>query len=92
MLNVTSDFKLVLSAIFSSAWKIATSFQVPGTNMTIPEFVFSCIMVVFVIRMVPYLLGMIPIFGASDEGDSNRGVSRNYMGNKGGNHKGTGRW
>lgn len=63
MLHVDSDFLLVLSALFSSAWKIAVSFQVPGTNINIPEFVFACMVVVFVIKVVPRILGFAPTYG-----------------------------
>lgn len=57
MLNVSSDFLLIVAAVFSTGWKIATSFQVPGTNLNIPEFVFACFMVVFAIKVVPHILG-----------------------------------
>lgn len=57
MLQVDSDFLLIISALFSSGWRIATSFQIPGTNMNIPEFALACVMVVFVIKAVPRILG-----------------------------------
>lgn len=58
MLTVSSDFMLILASVFSTGWRIAVSFRVPGTNINIPEFVFSCMMVVFVIKVVPSLLGL----------------------------------
>lgn len=58
MLNTTSDFRLVLAAIFSTGWRIATSFRIPGTNMNIPEFAMACIVLVLVLRMAPRLLGL----------------------------------
>lgn len=67
MLNVSSDFLLVLSAVFSSAWRIVTSFRIPGTNLNVAEFVFSCFMVVFVIKVVPKFLGFASWWGAERE-------------------------
>lgn len=87
MLNVDSDFILVISALFSSAWKIATSFHVPGTNLNIPEFVFACMMVVFVVKAVPKLLGFASIFESGPDG--NPGRSQN---SSDGNDRGVGRW
>lgn len=57
MLQVDSDFMLVLSAFFASAWKVITSFHIPGTNINVAEFLFACLMVVFVVRVVPRILG-----------------------------------
>ena len=57
MLNVDSDFLLVISALFSSGWRILTSFKIPGTNINVAEFAFACFMVVFVIKVVPAFLG-----------------------------------
>ena len=57
MLSVSQDFMLAVSLLFSSAWKIATSFQIPGTNINIPEFMFACLMMVFGIKVVPSILG-----------------------------------
>ena len=88
MLNVSSDFLLVLSAVFSSGWKLVTSFQIPGTNMNVAEFIFSCMMVVFAIRVVPAILGFRSPFSPS-VGDGNPGVSQNVHD---GNDKGVGRW
>lgn len=68
MLQVDSDFLLVLSAFFSSAWKIITSFHIPGTNINVAEFSFACMMVVFVIRVVPRILCFSSWWG-SDRGD-----------------------
>lgn len=67
MLQVDSNFLLVLSALFSSAWRIFTSFQIPGTNINVPEFVFSCVVLVFVIKAVPRLLGFASVFSSSED-------------------------
>lgn len=64
MLNVSSDFLLVLATVFSSGWKIVTSFQIPGTNMNVAEFLFACMMVVFVIKVVPRILGFTSWWGS----------------------------
>lgn len=68
VLQVDSDFLLVLSALFSSAWKIITSFHIPGTNINVAKFSFACMMVVFVIKVVPRILGFSSWWG-SDRGD-----------------------
>lgn len=87
MLSVSSDVLLILSAVFSTGWRIATSFRVPGTNMNIPEFVFACLMVVFVIKVVPRLLGFSSMF--ENGSDGNPGRSQNTLD---GNDRGVGRW
>lgn len=87
MLTVSSDFMLILAAVFSSGWRIATAFQIPGTNMNIPEFVFACLMVVFVIKAVPKLLGFASIFENGPDG--NPGSFQNVSD---GNDRGVGRW
>lgn len=67
MLTTTSDFRLVLSALFSSAWRIVTSFHIPGTNMNVAEFVFACFMVVFAVKVVPKFLGFASWWGSERE-------------------------
>lgn len=62
MLTVDSDFLLVIASAFSSGWRIFTSFNVPGTNINVAEFVFACFMVVFVVKVVPVFLGFSSIF------------------------------
>lgn len=57
MLTTSSDFLLVLAALFSSSWKIIVAFKIPGTNMNIAEFFFAAGMVVFVLKVVPRILG-----------------------------------
>ena len=88
VLQVDSDFLLVLSALFSSAWKIITSFHIPGTNINVAEFSFACMMVVFVIKVVPAILGFRSPWGTfiSDVGG---GHPKNV---NDGNDKGVGRW
>lgn len=87
MLQVNSDFLLVLAAVFSSGWKIFTSFHIPGTNMNVAEFVFACMMVVFVVRVVPRILGFASIFEPSrDAGTAPRNV------NEGNRPDDIGRW
>lgn len=86
MLVVSSDFLLVVATIFSSGWRIFTSFQIPGTNINVAEFVFACFMVVFVIKIVPVFLGFSSIFhDSSDTGDRPQNTSE-------GNDRGIGRW
>lgn len=58
MLSVSDDVKLVISALFSSAWRIMTSFQIPGTNINIAEFLFACLAILFSYRVVPHMLGL----------------------------------
>lgn len=60
MLTVSNDFILILSTLFSSAWRIAVSFKVPGTNINIPEFSLAMITIVFAIRHVPQILNIAP--------------------------------
>lgn len=67
MLNVSSDFMLVIAAVFSTGWRIVTSFQIPGTNMNVVEFVFACMMVVFTIKVVPRILGFASWWGSGSE-------------------------
>lgn len=55
MLEVSDDFMLVLATLFSSGWRIATSFQIPGTNINIPEFALASLGVMFAIRAVRFL-------------------------------------
>ena len=45
-----STFKTVLKLIFVDIWKIFISFQVPGTNLTVVEFVFGAMVILFVLR------------------------------------------
>lgn len=86
-LQVTPDFLLVLAALFSSGWRIATSFQIPGTNLNIPEFVFACVVVLFTIKAVPFFLGFTSIFqSSSDTGDTSQNRD------DGANDRGVGRW
>lgn len=68
MLSVSNDFLLVLSALFSSAWRIMTSFQIPGTNINIPEFLFGCLMVAFVIKAASIMVGFPSIFSGGSKG------------------------
>lgn len=76
MLQVDSDFLLILSAAFSSGWKIVTSFHIPGTNLNVAEFVFACYMVVFVIKIVPSILGFKAPFDPHSS-DSASSISQN---------------
>lgn len=55
VLHVSDDFILIVSALMSSGWRIATSFQIPGTNLNIPEFALACLGVMFAIRAVRFL-------------------------------------
>lgn len=94
MLQVSPDFLLALSAIFSSGWRIFVSFQIPGTNINVAEFVFGCFMVVFVIKVVPHFLGIASIFErfGLDGGDGNPRTGQNSSGRSDGNDRGVGRW
>lgn len=60
MLSVSSDFRLALSAIFSTGWQIATAFKIPGTNINVPEFCIACLVLTLVLRRGPRLLGLGP--------------------------------
>lgn len=60
MLSVTDDFRLALAAIFQVGWKIVTSFHIPGTNMNLAEFCVAALIIVFVLRKVPGLIGLGP--------------------------------
>lgn len=91
MLQVDSDFLLVLSALFSSGWRIATSFHIPGTNINIPEFVFACFMVLFVVRVVPHFLGILPMFDPGENRDA-PGVGQNNNDRSPRNSRGPGRF
>lgn len=97
VLNVSSDFMLVLAAIFSSGWRIVTSFQIPGTNINVAEFAFACFMIVFVIKVVPAFLGFSSIFenfglGSSDTGGHpQNGTKWSDKADRGNDH-GVGRW
>lgn len=68
-LIVTSDFKLVLATLFSTGWRIATSFHIPGTNLNIPEFALACLMVAFAIKVVPPMIGGDSPLHPSDSSD-----------------------
>ena len=86
MLHVSSDFLVIVATLFSTGWKIVTSFQIPGTNINVAEFVFACFMVVFVIKVVPKILGFSSISEPSeDAGDAPQNVDD-------GNDRGVGRW
>lgn len=89
MLQVDSDFLLVLSAVFSTGWKIFTCFDIPGTNMNVAEFVFACMMVVFAIKVVPSILGFRSPFDPYST-DAPQSISRNGPADDGG--RGIGRW
>lgn len=66
MLSYSSDFVMVLAALFSSAWKIVVSFKIPGTNMNVAEFFFAGAMIIFVLKAVPKILG----FSSWSDGNS----------------------
>ena len=96
MLQVDSDFLLVLATVFSSGWRIVTSFHIPGTNMNVAEFVFACFMVVFVIKVVPAFLAFSSIFqnfglGSRDTGGHPQNGTK-FSGRDEGNDRGVGRW
>lgn len=67
MLHVDSDFMLILAAVFSTGWKLFTSFHIPGTNINVAEFVFACMMVLFVIKVVPPLVGFSSWWDAQED-------------------------
>lgn len=58
MLQVSDDFIQILACLFSNAWRIFVSFNIPGTNITVPELAFACLMILFVLRWVAPLLGI----------------------------------
>lgn len=82
MLQISDDVKQVIAILFRSGWKIATSFRIPGTNINIPEFCFACLVIVFVLRVVPHILGIsIPAPDHSPEGNSSNTVNTGSAGN-----------
>lgn len=68
MLSYSSDFLMVLATLFSSAWKIVVSFKIPGTNMNVAEFFFAGVVLIFVFKVVPKILGF-SSWSDSDPGD-----------------------
>ena len=60
MLQVSEDFRLALAAIFSTGWRIAVAFKIPGTNINIPEFCLAGLVLCLVLRRGPRLLGLGP--------------------------------
>lgn len=66
MLQVSDDFIQILACLFSNAWRIFVSFNIPGTNITVPELAFACLMILFVLRWVGPLLG---VPSAGDQAD-----------------------
>lgn len=69
MLLFNSDFVQIIAAIFSTGWRIFVSFRIPGTNMNVAEFVFGCMMVLFVVRVVPRILGFSAWWDAHSDRD-----------------------
>ena len=51
---------MALAAIFSTGWRIATAFKIPGTNINIPEFCLAGLVLCLVLRRGPRLLGLGP--------------------------------
>lgn len=60
MLSTTQDFRLAVTAVFWTGWRIATAFKIPGTNMNVPEFAVAVLVIVLVLRQAPKLLGLAP--------------------------------
>lgn len=58
MLQVDNEVLMVLAALFKSGWTIFTSFVLPGTNINVAEFTFSCILVWFIVRNGTKVLGI----------------------------------
>lgn len=58
MLSVSNDFKTVVATLFSTAWRLMTSFNIPGTNINVVEFAVSCLVLLFVIRRVLPIIGV----------------------------------
>lgn len=72
MLHVDQDVLDVLAALFKSGWTIFTSFVLPGTNINVAEFSFSCILVWFIIRNGTSVIGVFnKLKGYSDNSDDN---------------------
>lgn len=58
MLQVSNDFKSVVALIFSTGWRILTSFDIPGTNINVVEFAIASLVLLFVIRRVLPIIGV----------------------------------
>lgn len=70
MLQVSNDFFMIVSYAFSVGWRIATAFQIPGTNINIPEFCLAMAAIIFSLRHVLAVTGVNhPVKTDSDEGD-----------------------
>lgn len=49
---MTADVILVIQTLFTTIWRLFTSWYIPGTNVTPASFAFFSLTVVFVIRLV----------------------------------------
>lgn len=52
MLQVDNSFLLVISSLFSSAWTLIRSFNIPGTNINVAEFAIAVLVLAFIFRHV----------------------------------------
>lgn len=58
MLTVENDFLQILGSVFSVGWRIATSFNIPGTNINVVEFALACLVLRFVLVHVCPAIGI----------------------------------
>lgn len=58
MLQVDNNVLLILGALFQTSWRIVTSIRMPGTNLNVAELSFACVMIWFVLRHVPKVIGI----------------------------------
>lgn len=80
MLQISDDVKQVIAILFRSGWRIATAFRIPGTNINIPEFCLACLVLVFVLRVVPHILGIsLPAPNHAPEGNSSNAVNEGNL-------------
>lgn len=52
MLYTDNSFVLVVSTLFSSAYRLMKSFNIPGTNINVFEFMMAAIVLFFIIKRV----------------------------------------
>lgn len=81
MLNVDSNFTSVLGLVFSTAWKVFTSFNIPGTNVNPAEVVMAALVVMLTFKLVLPLIG----FHVPDKSPYSGSRINRYEGGNGGN-------
>lgn len=72
---MTQDGILVLNFLFSTIWRLFTSFEIPGTHTTPAEWALFSLLAVLVFRLIVMLLGL-PSGEASSSGSKETGGSK----------------